>query len=238
MKQKLRGLINAGRSKEELSLLPFVNDRTSAAPGRWTAKDHLAHLAAWRAFAAEEVVAVRTGTRPRPVSDDLDFENARIYEETHGLPAGAILQAGAESWRDLLAAVEASTEAELFREGVRRPAQRLWQVVQVNSTTHLAGHLGFWYDEHGDRAAAERSAKWAYGLAIATFSDDPARGAAAYNLGCFYALRGEAGEAVRYLRQGIDLRPDLHDLAGHDTDLDLIRPSSEFQALIRRPGAA
>ncbi len=232
MKQKLRGLIKAGRRKEELSLLPFVSDQPPAIGGRWTAKDHLAHLASWREFAAEEILAVRTGAEPRPVSDDFDVENAKIFERTHDRPAGSILFAGGQSWHELAAALDGCSDQDLYRPGVRRPAQRLWQVVQLNTTTHLAGHLGFWYGDHGDGAAAEEAAKWGYELANATFSDDRARGAAAYNLGCFYALRGQAEESVRYLLKGLQLRPDLYELAKHDADLDAIRSSPEFLAMI------
>jgi len=175
---------------------------------------------------------VRTGAEPSPVSDDFDVENAKIFERTHDLPAGSILLAGGQSWHELAAALDGCTDQDLDKPGVRRPAQRLWQVVQLNTTTHLAGHLGFWYGDHGDPAAAEEAAKWGYELAHATFSDDRARGAAAYNLGCFYALRGQAEESVRYLLRGIQLRPDLYELARHDTDLDAIRSSPEFLAMI------
>ena len=232
MKQKLRGLIKAGRHKEELSLVPFVTDQPPAIAGQWTAKDHLAHLASWREFAAEEILAVRTGAEPRPVSDDFDIENAKIFDRTHDQPFGAILFAGGQSWHELAAALDGCTEGDLDKTGVRRPAQRLWQVVQLNTTTHLAGHLGFWYSDHGDAAAAEEAATWGYELANATFSGDRARGAAAYNLGCFYALRGQAKESVRYLLKGMQLRPDLYELAKHDTDLDAIRSSPEFLAMI------
>jgi hypothetical protein len=232
MKRKLHRLIKAGRAREELSLLRFVSDQAGLPHGRWSAKDHLAHLASWREFAAEEVLAVITGAEPRPVSEDLDLENAKIFERTHDQPATEIMLAGGQSWAVIASAVEACTESDLHKPGVRRPAQRLWQVIQLNTTTHLAGHLGFWFGDQGDRAAAEGSAKWGYELAKATFTDDRARGAAAYNLGCFYALRGQAEESVRFLFEGIQLRPDLYELAKHDSDLDPIRSSPEFQAMI------
>jgi len=209
-----------------------VTDQPPAIGGRWTAKDHLAHLASWREFAAEEILAVRTGEEPRPVSDDLDVENAKIFARTHDKQAGPILFAGDQSWHELALALDGCTEGDLYKPGIRRPAQRLWQVVQLNTTMHLAGHLGFWYGDRGDAAAAEAAAKWGYELANATFSDERARGAAAYNLGCFYALRGQAEESVRYLIKGIQLRPDLYELAKHDTDLDAIRNSPPFLAMI------
>ncbi len=170
---------------------------------------------------------MRTGEEPRPVSDDLD-----IFARTHDKQAGPILFAGDQSWYELALALDGCTEGDLYKPGIRRPAQRLWQVVQLNTTMHLAGHLGFWYGDRGDAAAAEAAAKWGYELANATFSDERARGAAAYNLGCFYALRGQAEESVRYLIKGIQLRPDLYELAKHDTDLDAIRNSPPFLAMI------
>src|SRR6202165_1720181 len=94
MKDKLLDLIKAGRDKEESDLLPYVNDAPADEPGRWTAKDQLAHLTAWRQVAVAEMDAVRTGGPAPDVSDDDDVENAKTYKETHQQPAVSIPQAG------------------------------------------------------------------------------------------------------------------------------------------------
>jgi hypothetical protein len=77
MKQKLRDLIKAGREKEESDLLPHVNDAPSGRPERWTAKDQLAHLTAWRQVAVAEMDAVRTEAPGPDVAEDENVENAK-----------------------------------------------------------------------------------------------------------------------------------------------------------------
>jgi hypothetical protein len=145
MKWKLRDLINASRRKEELILLPSVSDGESAEEARWTAKDHLAHLAFWRHFAAEEMTAVRTEVVPRPISNNFPLENARIFERTHGQPAALIRADCQRSWEEMMEALFDCSEGDLVTTSMRRPTQRLWQVVYLNTVVHLAIHLGFWY---------------------------------------------------------------------------------------------
>jgi hypothetical protein len=52
--EKLRLLISVAREKEASALVPYVDDSTASDSGRWSAKDNLAHLTAWRLLAAEE----------------------------------------------------------------------------------------------------------------------------------------------------------------------------------------
>lgn len=232
MKHKLHDLIKAGRDREESDLLPYVNDAPSDEPGSWTAKDLLAHLTAWRQVGAAEIDSVRTGEPGPDVSDDDDVENAKIYEMTHLQPAASIREAGKSSWDQLAAAVEACSDTDLAKPRIRRPGQALWQAIPNNTYFHLAEHLDHWHSDRGDAAAAEKAAIWGYDLATSTFPDDPERGIAAYNLGCFYAKRGRAAEAMPYLRNGIELRPELRDWAKQDTDLDPIRATPELATLL------
>ena len=79
MKQKLLDSVRIARSKEESDLWPHVNDLPPETPGRWTAKDQLAHLTAWRVIAASELELVRTGGAGRIGPPDFDAENASIF---------------------------------------------------------------------------------------------------------------------------------------------------------------
>jgi hypothetical protein len=234
MKQKLRDLIKAGRDKERSALVPEVDDAPPEAPGRWTAKDQLAHLTAWRKVAAAELDAVRTGGSGPVVSDDDDVANAEIYERTRHQPAASIRDAAKSSWDQLEAAVEGCSDEDLAKPRIRRPAfhELMWQLIPNHAYIHLAEHLVYWHHDRGDEAAAEEAAKWGYERASSTFPDDRERGVAAYNLGCFYAVRGRANEAMQLLREGIELRPDLRDWAKQDTDLDPIRSTPELANLL------
>jgi tetratricopeptide (TPR) repeat protein len=232
IKDTLRSLIKAGREKEASDLVPFVDDAQPPELGRWTAKDNLAHLTAWRLSAAAELAAARTGDASAvPTAEVSDF-NARTYEAERDKPAASVLDAGLRSWNSLLAAFEACSEDELAKPRIRRPEQPAWMVIPGNTYFHVAEHLGYWYAERGDEAAAEEVAKWAHGLATQSFTEDRSRGIADYNLGCFYALRGRADEAIPYLRSAVELNPSLKDWAKTDTDLDPIRSEPEVVSLL------
>ena len=232
-KDSLRLLVEAARQKEAEELLPHVDEAPSAERGRWEAKDTVAHLSSWRSLAAAELDAVRLGAPDGITTDDIDAINARVYASTHDLPASVVLEAGDESWDALAAALEACSEEDLNRPRIRRTEQDVWQVVLGNTYFHVAEHLGYWYEEQGNLAAAEQAAIWAHDLEIRAFpGDDRRRGMAAYNLSCFYAKRGRAAEALPLLREGLTLRPDVRDWAKQDSDLDPIRSMPDVERLL------
>ena len=70
IKDDLRRLIKAARDRESQELTPHVDDSPPAEAGRWTAKDNLAHLSAWRLTAASELDAARTGRAMPQVRGD------------------------------------------------------------------------------------------------------------------------------------------------------------------------
>jgi tetratricopeptide (TPR) repeat protein len=232
LKDKLRLLVKSGREKEASDLLTHVNDSPPAKPGRWTAKDNLAHMTAWRAYAAAELEAVRTSAEGPDASEEIDEFNARVYAANRDQPAASVLAEGRRSWDALEQALEACSEEDLLKPRVRRPEQPLWQVIPGNTYFHVGEHLGYFHSERGNDAAAEAAAKWAYDLARETFTEDRQRGTADYNLGCFYAARGRAEEALPYLRKGIELNPSLRDWAERDTDLDPIRSAPDLARLL------
>jgi tetratricopeptide (TPR) repeat protein len=222
VREKIRDLIQIGRQRERTDLQPYVNDSPPDQPGRWTAKDQLAHISAWRQVAAIEVEAVRTGGPGPVLSDDDDFENARIYEETHQLPAASVIEAAERSWDRLSSALEDCSDEILSKARIRGRQEPLWQVVP-DQTHHVAEHLVYLHTEAGNDASAEQAARWAHEIAASTLTDDRGRGAVEYNLGCFYALRARFDEAMPYLLRGMELRPDLRDWAKQDSDLELLR---------------
>jgi tetratricopeptide (TPR) repeat protein len=235
LKDDVRRLIVAAREKEARDLVPHVDDSAPAEPGRWTAKDNLAHLASWRLTAAAELEAVRTGGPAPAVTEETEAHNARVYEAERNEPAKAVIEGASRAWDSLFAAVEACSEADLLKPRVRRPEQPVWQVVPGNTYFHVAQHLDYWHTERGEDEAAEDAARWAHQLACDVFPADRSRGFADYNLGCFYAVRGRAEEAIPYLRRGLALNPVLLDWARKDGDLDPIRSAPAFASLLDGP---
>ncbi len=216
--------------------MPFVDDIPPADSAHWSAKDNLAHLTAWRLLAAAEIDAVRTGVGSESIIEEAQEQhNARVYEAARHEPATAVREAAVRSWDRLAGAADACSEEDLEKPRLRRPEQKLWQIIPGNTYFHIAQHLGWWNTERGDDVAAEDAAKWAHDLATRLFPEERARGYADYNLGCFYAARGRAGDAIPYLRSSLELNPVLRDWAKRDSDLDPIRSSTELAHLLADP---
>ncbi len=232
MKDELMRLIEAGRKKEAETLLPQVDDSEPAEAGVWTAKDNVAHPTAWPDDGATELESVPTGAGLPAISPDDDVENARIYSRTHALPAGEIVDAAGRSWDRLAAALQACTEEQLHGPRPRYPEQEAYEILAGSSFNHLTGHLSSWFQEAGDQDEALNAVMWARDLAASAPVGDRTRGAAEYNVGCHFARLGRAEEALPYLARGIELRPDLRELALTDTDLDPIRDRPEVATLL------
>jgi len=232
-KEQLRLLMKEAREKEASALVPYVDDSTPSEPDRWSAKDNLAHLTAWRLLAAAELDAVRTGLGSSTVTEETqEGHNARVYEATHTQPAALVRDASDRSWDTLATALEACSDEDLEKPRLRRPEQVVWQVIPGNTYFHVAQHVGWWSTERGADETAEDVAIWAHDLATTTFPAERSRGIADYNLGCFYAARGQAEKAIPLLRSGFELNPTLREVAVHDTDLDPIRSAPELVDLL------
>ncbi len=222
LRASILAALTAGREMEQ-ELSRASDDSPPPEAGRWTARDHLAHLAAWREYAATVLDAVRTGA-PVPVVADEDERNAEIYAETHGLSAAEVLDRAARSYERLVRALEACSDADLgkpLRSGSDAP---VWGVVPGNGEAHVAQHLVYWHLERGDQPAAERVARRLYEVEIGAFPDERHRAEAAYNLGCFYATTGRHDEAIDLVRRALALDPGLRAWAMEDPDLEPIRP--------------
>jgi len=224
-------IIKETRAKETSDLLPFVDDEPAAEAGRWTAKDNLAHMSAWRVHAAEGLQASRLHREPRPTGE-LDVVNAGIYAETKDLSAQAVRDRSRRSWDALASEIEACTVEDLLSSRPGQPDRKAWEIVPGNTHGHLAEHLGYWHSERGDEASAEAAQLWQLGLDERAFSDPKQRGNAVYNLGCYYARRGRAHEALPHLIKSFELNPSLREWAKQDVDLDLIRTDEKFARLV------
>jgi hypothetical protein len=231
LKEALLFLVDATHAKETTDLLPHCDD-TQPEPGHWTAKDNLAHLAAWRVHAAEVLDAARTGHEHADDGKTLEQTNAGIHEATKDLALARVLADSDRSWAKLRKAIHACSTADLEKPRPGNPGQQAWEVVPGNTHFHLAEHLGYWNSEHGNEAAAEAAAVWAHDINNEAFSGAKQRAYSAYNLGCYFARRGNLARALPYLRDGIELMPDLKDWAKQDVDLDPIRASPEVMALL------
>jgi hypothetical protein len=230
LKQRILPTLMEGREKES-ELDAISTDVEANADGRWNAKDHLAHLAWWRERDAKMIDAVRTGGTPPPAVED-DAQNAVIYQTYRDRQSSEIRELAQSSWDHLIDATTACSEADLTKPHPYSSSEVMWQTVCGVAFDHTGTHLTYWYLETGDVAKAEAAQRWWHDMHMKVAVDARHRSYAAYNLACFYARLGRAGEAMPLLRQSFEWRPDLREHARKDTDLDQIRHDSAVRVLL------
>ena len=230
LKTRLLKTLDAARTREA-ALLALCDDSPPSHVDRWTAKDNVAHLSAWREHAARTLDAVRRGVPvDGPVdAKDIDGRNAAIYEAHRHDSAATVRVAARESYAALVDALNACSDDDLLRD---RPENGgpVWQVVPGNGHAHVAQHLSYWAAENDDQAGAEDAARWAYALDTDLFPEHQA--IADYNFGCFYARNGRADEALPLLGAALRSRPEMRSFALDDTDIEPIRDDPRVQSLL------
>lgn len=228
LKKRLLQTLTASAQREgELANL-CDDDRPD--PEKWTAKDHLAHLAHWRRYAAQVLTAVRTGGTP-PKAEDVNAVNADVHAANRQRPADDVKEEARSSYAELGRAIDDCSDEDLLkpREGSGSVA---WEVVPPNGHLHLGEHLGFWHQAQGDEPAAERAQKWMLEVHEAAFTDARSRAFGEYNLACYYARQGRSADAFPHVKRSLELLPELKDWALKDPDLARIRDEPGLRAIL------
>jgi hypothetical protein len=188
-------------------------------------------MAWWRVRNADLINAVRTGGQIPPSVEE-DAQNDLIYRASRDRAAADIVVEARKSWDHLSSAIEACSEADLFRPYPHAEGRALWESVPGHGHGHLAQHLMFWYLESGDEVSAEKAQLWVRDLESGPSASERQRAFATYNLACFYGRVGRAGVALPLLRESLEAAPELVELARKDPDLDPIRDDEEVAAFL------
>lgn len=204
------------------TLDPVGRDKP-ATIGEWSAKDLLAHLAAWREVEAERL---RTGRRDPSENgadeaggETEDVANARIHAERAAWTWQRVADA-ADASLDELADAIVGTPAEAL-EG----SETLVAGIGANGANHALAHLADVARLGGPTAEQPFRAFEARLEAIlgrGRISDRDV-GVMLYNIGCNAALAGRLDDARRLVGDGLRRRPDLLGWALEDPDLASIR---------------
>lgn len=235
LKSKLIELIEQA-SQEEQALFARLSEDERAArgePDRWSPKDTIAHLAAWKTRLAENLATAARGETPMRY-EDFEAVNARDFELNRDRSWSEILEEAAEASRQLVEQVESRSEAEL-RGTDTLPWQEdrpLWRVIVGNAYIHvMAMHLAPVLIERGDKEYATELQKEAAKLLGELDESQSWQGVVRYNLACHYALAGETETAIEKLRQALELNPEFTEWSKEDSDLASIREEPGYKAL-------
>lgn len=86
--------------------------------GPWTIKDMMAHVAAWeQEFLGWYRAGLRGEVSALPDADNIDPINQQLYERDHALPLDEVRRRFAASYREMLGALDAMSEDDLFAGG-------------------------------------------------------------------------------------------------------------------------
>ena len=198
----------------------------------WSAKDTIAHVAAWKARMADNLLAV-SEERPPTGTGDLDRENALFFETYRDQTWEEVLALADGAFQGILAQVEALGEQELVScEKLHWQGDRpLWRLIVGNGYIHPIAHLAEFHRNQGNQEqAAQMIGEMA--SSMASMDDGLAwQGAVKYNLACHYSLLGSTAEAIRELQEALAQNPRLTDWSRQDPDLDAIRGEPAYQAI-------
>ena len=213
----------AGSREMESPLVAACDDTTAGEPGRWTARDHLAHIAHYRDYGAAVLDALRTDAPvPADAEADLDRRNARILAENRKLTAVDARERARASYDRLVQAVERCSDDHLVKPRSPGSSAPVWWTVSGCGWGHVGQHLVHWHLDRDDWATAERAARRVHEIEMASFEDGRHRAAATYNLGCFYATTGHSEEALALVGEALAQAPELCAVARDDPDLGSI----------------
>jgi len=197
--------------------------------GRWSAKDVVAHLAAWRRQAARTLEAASLQMR-LPHVDDVDGFNAKVHEEHRSLEWAAVLTEADEAYARLSERVKEATEVELtdaaqyeWRNGLP-----LWRLVMCDGYEHPLQHLTRFYLQSGDGASAIRAQVRGVQAVSRHFGESEYLSYALYDLACLHLKAGDREDAVYAVRAALRANPALASELSTDPELAPIR--SELHA--------
>jgi tetratricopeptide (TPR) repeat protein len=221
-------------SAEEQALFANLSEAeraTRGEPDRWSPKDVIGHLAAWKERAVGNLEAAARGESPVRY-DDYEAVNARDFEVYRDKSWAEILEKALTANRQLIEQIEGRSEAEL--EAVLHEERTVWQSIAGTGYAHPVTHLGQIYVDRGDSGYGTKLAEGAAEALLQLDRSPGWEGTVRYNLACHYALMGEAERAISGLREALELNPGLTDWSKEDPDFASIREEPGYLALYEK----
>jgi len=222
--------------QQEIVFADSLSDEQRAASGQpdaWSAKDIIAHLAAWRTRLLDTLQAgLRGERRPEDGDADMDHTNLGIFEEHRGKTWEEVTAMLDEAHYRALDFVRLTPEADLLDPEKAPNANRRppWQALLAENVSHATAHLWQFQLEHGepDQAIALQES---IAQSLQGFADPTVASYGVYNLACVYARTGRHENAIRTLGESLRLNPSLTEWSKQDPDLNALRDEPAYLAL-------
>lgn len=199
---------------------------------QWAPKEVIAHLGYWKQRQATRVEAMARGEEPAE-GPDWGQLNTETWPEHARLTWDESVARSDQATRDLIAALQRLPQDALATvDDQASQAHLLIDTTLGNTLGHVAEHMANHYRSKGETERATQTQQEAVQAIIAANLGPSHEGSARYNLACYYALHGQASDAINELRAAFAQRPDLIPWARQDHDLDSLRAEPAYQALI------
>jgi tetratricopeptide (TPR) repeat protein len=234
LKASLIDLFGRAQS-DQRELLAALSDDERAVIGtaeRWSIKDTVLHIAFWKNCQVERLAAAARGAAPVEL-EHYEQVNARVFEEWRERPWQAVIDESERVYAALVAQVRAFDPLALVD-----PNRYEWQngrallsSVVGNGFWHPESHIAQCYVDRGDLPRAMRMQE-ELTEQLGQYGDQLVpRGEALYNLACFYAVNGQADQALALLPEALRLQPEVVEWSKEDPDLVSLHGLPAYQAL-------
>jgi tetratricopeptide (TPR) repeat protein len=221
LKRRLLDLLDRAYAEEQVFVQGLSDEERLAVgtPEQWSAKDMIAHIAAWKERAAHVLAALRSG-EPGPGFDGLDRINARIFEEHQHLTWSDVLSRSAQKVGFLREQTGATPDDVLIApEESDRHDEPVWWFVVGAGYNHSLGHLAEYYIGRGDTTYAIEMQEEAAEHLLPLDEGPEWQGRVHYGLAIYYAAVGQPGKAIAALRTAFQLHPALVERSKQDPRL-------------------
>jgi tetratricopeptide (TPR) repeat protein len=221
LKRRLLDLLERAYEEERMFVQGLSDGERSAVgtPEQWSAKDMIAHIAAWKGRAAQVLAALRS-VEPGPGFDGLDQINARTFAEHQNLPWSDVLSRSAQRYGFLREQTDATPDDVLIApEEPDRHDEPVWWFVVGAGYNHSLGHLAEYYIGRGDTAYAIEMQEEAAEHLLPLDEGPEWQGRVHYGLAICYAAVGQTDRAIDALRRAFRLHPALVERSKQDPRL-------------------
>jgi tetratricopeptide (TPR) repeat protein len=233
LKRKALGLLERAY-KEEQAFVQRLSDEerfTVGTPEQWSAKDTIAHIAAWKERAVQELTAMASG-EPGPDFDGYDQINARIFKKHQDFAWSEVLNKSRQVHRLLQEQTEAMPNDVLTdTRALDWYGEPIWQLIVVRGCTHPLHHLAQRYIERGNADYATRIQEEATDLLLQLDDDSVWQSYVHYGLANHYAGLGQTEKTINELREAFRLNPDLIERSRENPSFASVQEDTEYRSL-------
>jgi hypothetical protein len=214
MKATILDLLQQGH-RASVAFVQALDESERAAigtPQRWSAKDHLAHIAyCLDQNLIQKVTAILQQQEASPREASVDQMNDRVFAEQQFRPWSEIHAAFAQVHADLIQLAERLSEADLMdarRFSVIAEDRPLYVVFFGNGYEHLQEHLIQYYLDRHDLPQATQVREQCTHSVVQAAAPAWVKGWFLYKLAGFYAQQ-QREKAAAPLQEALTLAPDL-----------------------------